>query len=251
LKDNPNVLYGVLRSHKVFEDLGTFTLPRALREIRRIQLRKEQGQAKKTSDRESEDAGAEKARLLESEGVDQLSLSGAQDIEIGPIVFDAGGQFETEEPSPLPNSPPTERSNSLEQAIQSQSSSTPLSEKARGKLPERAASLGLNAAMNESLERIAQAGIGRNGFVPTQEWVTSWQQGLPLDTVLLTIAELLPKVQQLQSNSIGGNATTSILNFLKTANISQVLPPAPPITARRFQVRSALVQPRASLRCAL
>lgn len=180
LKENPNVLYGVLRSHKVFEDLGTFTLPGALREIRRIQLRKEQqGQAKKNEPRDREDVGAEKARLLESEGVESLSLSDNRDLEMGPIDLSSSGtRFEGEEGS-LPNSPPNELSDSGDTVTgggaisQSQSSSQPLSEKARGKLPERSHSV--DSVRNENLERFAQAGIGRNGFVPTQEWVSGEQ----------------------------------------------------------------------------
>ena len=47
------------------------------------------------------------------------------------------------------------------------------SEKARGKMKERSP----EDEMDESLERIAAAGVGRNGFVPTQDWVASWQTG--------------------------------------------------------------------------
>jgi len=46
------------------------------------------------------------------------------------------------------------------------------SEKAKGKMKERRSS-----SNSSSLERIAAQGVGRNGFMPTQEWVTSWQQG--------------------------------------------------------------------------
>jgi hypothetical protein len=68
-----------------------------------------------------------------------------------------------------------------------------ISEKARGKMKERRS---LSLDTTSSLDRIAAAGVGRNGFVPTQEWVcslsilvssfladnslakvTSWQQG--------------------------------------------------------------------------
>lgn len=43
------------------------------------------------------------------------------------------------------------------------------SEKARGKMKERRS---LSLETNGSLDRIAAAGVGRNGFVPTQEWVS-------------------------------------------------------------------------------
>ena len=63
--------------------------------------------------------------------------------------------------------------------------SKPMSEKARGKM--RATSIssipsvqGVNVdtdVADEELMRIALAGVGPNGYVPTQEWVSSWQKG--------------------------------------------------------------------------
>src|SRR5258708_37354317 len=35
--DNPNLIHALVRAHRTFEDLGTFTLARGLRDVRRIQ----------------------------------------------------------------------------------------------------------------------------------------------------------------------------------------------------------------------
>jgi len=35
--DNPNLIYALLRAHRTFEDLGTFTLARGLRDVRSMQ----------------------------------------------------------------------------------------------------------------------------------------------------------------------------------------------------------------------
>ena len=43
------------------------------------------------------------------------------------------------------------------------------SEKARGKMR---AGRSMSDDMTGSLERLAASGVGRNGFVPTQEWVS-------------------------------------------------------------------------------
>jgi hypothetical protein len=57
----------------------------------------------------------------------------------------------------------------------------PISEKARGKM--RATSVSSIPGPVDSLEndeelmKVAEAGVGPNGYVPTQEWVTSWQKG--------------------------------------------------------------------------
>ncbi|KAG6376070.1 high-temperature-induced dauer-formation protein-domain-containing protein [Boletus reticuloceps] len=42
LSDNPNLLYGILTAHKTFQELGTFTLAQGLREIKRVELAREE-----------------------------------------------------------------------------------------------------------------------------------------------------------------------------------------------------------------
>ena len=173
LADNPNLIYGVLRAHKTFEDLGTFTLARGLREIRRVHLTKEEqarkgdakGKGKALGDLESgEEPATEKARLLEREASSRRESS---EHSLDPLSSSRDQlQRETslDDEAPRPLISPT-------------TGSVPedaLSEKARGKLRERSS---MSVEMTRSLERIALAGIGRNRFVPTQEWITSWQQG--------------------------------------------------------------------------
>ena len=58
-----------------------------------------------------------------------------------------------------------------------------LSEKARGKLravesnQDRAEGEGMVDVEDEELMKVASAGVGPGGYVPTQEWVSSWQKG--------------------------------------------------------------------------
>ena len=189
-----------------------------------------------------EEPATEKARLLESE---------------------ASSRRESSEHNPDPRSPPRDslqRGSSLDDEIPRSLVSPAVgsspegvrSEKARGKLREG------SVEITRSLERIALAGIGRNRFVPTQEWVSSWQQGyvsyvlhvrrqffrssdgcefrLPLDPVMLVISELLPKVHDLQVSLNKVNTTPAIIDFLASANLSHALPRSPSITPRRFVV---------------
>ena len=161
---NPNLIYGILQAHRTFEELGTFTLARGLREIQRVQSAKE-GQVNKAEgnpkgkDRsvsgEESDPGAEKARLLESEGVTSAAPDTAQSQ---PRL--SGGSEE---------GPIEEDTDSLAESQPEGSTATSVSEKARGKMKEK---LSMSLDMNHSLERIAAAGVGRNGFIPTQEWVS-------------------------------------------------------------------------------
>lgn len=111
----------------------------------------------------------------------------------------------------------------------------PMSEKARGKMravePAESAPVGDD---DDELMQLAQAGVGPSGYVPTQEWVSSWQKGLPLDPVLVAISELLPKIQDSQPPRAGG-PSSKVFNLLKGADLGDALPPAPPILPRKFQ----------------
>jgi hypothetical protein len=51
----------------------------------------------------------------------------------------------------------------------------PLSDKAKGK--RRMSSGTMAGEGNEELHQLAMQGIGPNGYVPTAEWVASWQKG--------------------------------------------------------------------------
>jgi High-temperature-induced dauer-formation protein len=158
LSDNPNLIYGILTVHKTFEDLGTFTLSRGLREIKRVQQAKEE-LARKTEGKsrdksltdetgEQEEPSDEKARLLESEHGGENDLATLEEGTRRPDNLDG-----TRNPN---------------LSISEELSAEPTSEKARGK---RRAQRSMSMDATGSLERIAAAGVGKNGFVPTQEWV--------------------------------------------------------------------------------
>ena len=173
LADNPNLIYGLLRAHKTFEDLGTFTLARGLREIRRVQLAKEEqarkgdtkGKGKALEDLESgEEPSTEKARLLEREASSRRESSEHSLDQLASSKDQLQEETSLEDETPRPLVSPT--MGSIPEDA--------LSEKAKGKLRERSS---MSVEMTRSLERVALAGIGRGRFVPTQEWVTSWQQG--------------------------------------------------------------------------
>ena len=171
LSDNPNLIYGILTAHKTFEDLGTFTLSRGLREIRRVQLAKEElarnndgklkdkGPADETGE---EEPLAEKAKLLESEQRGENDLATLEEGTRQPETRDGARGPEENSPTQPLVSPTSEELPSLA------GSASTVSEKAKGK---RKAPRSMSMDTTGSLERIAAAGVGKNGFVPTQEWV--------------------------------------------------------------------------------
>lgn len=186
LSENPNLVYEIIRAHKTFEDLGTFTLARGLREIRRVQEAKERAQSaggpdkkgQATMDR-AEKPQEEKARLLRREADGSVDLEAgirsAESLHEAPTRSTSEDDTATISPlmSPTSGDPP-----SLDRP-----SSRP-SEKARGKMR---AGRSLSDEMTGSLERIALAGIGRNGFVPTQEWVSV------ISTELIVVLMTVPR----------------------------------------------------------
>ena len=130
---------------------------------------------KRVEDGDQEAPEHEKARLLSTENREAIGLSTEPDLEARmprdrprPAAADStarSSQVEGEQDEL--DQPPMSASTS--EAAQARS------EKARGKMRERQRSDSIE--MSGSLERIAAAGVGRNGFVPTQDWMTSWQQG--------------------------------------------------------------------------
>jgi hypothetical protein len=179
--DNPNLLYSLLRAHVVFEDLGTLTLSRGLRDIKRREEEEKDGSPKVTGKRMSRDrdpqaeqAHEEKARLLAAEGRSPPSseVLAQESANSGPLtntlLENSLENLSIASPPPTGTSSWTERG-----AAGTSSMATELSEKARGKMRQT------NETDTTSVvERAAAIAAGRNGFVPTQEWVTSWQQGL-------------------------------------------------------------------------
>ena len=160
--ENPNITYGILQSRKTFEDLGTFTLTRGLREVKRAQQAKEASQQANPNSKgkvsvdevEMADAGAEKARLLENEGASHGNDSTDRERE------DSGhaslGEDVLTRPLMSPNA-----------ELPYSTVDSPISEKARGKMRERRS---LSVDTINSLDHTS-LGIGKSGFVPTQEWV--------------------------------------------------------------------------------
>ena len=112
-----------------------------------------------------EEPHEEKARLLRRETNGSVDLeAGVQSVESLP---EAQSRSVSEDTTTSPLMSPT----SAESPGIIRPSARP-SEKARGKM-RAGRSMSMSNEMTGSLERIAAAGIGRNGFVPTQEWVCS------------------------------------------------------------------------------
>ncbi|KAM6500834.1 High-temperature-induced dauer-formation domain containing protein [Amanita muscaria] len=222
--NNSNLLCCILSSSKVFEDLGTFTLSKGLGEISRVQDPATRLESHATI---SGDRSGEKGFSIE-EGIGSTATPTRQiDVTLPP-------QFEThdDQEGTVPRIATSSVGMDSESNLPSATSG-----KAKGKMKERRSS---SLDVNSISERLAGAGISRNGFTPTQEWVASWQERLPLDVVMLVISELLPKIQQLQASQ-KANPASAIKDLLSTNDLSHVLPQAPTISPRRFMWSDASI----------
>ena len=167
--DNPNLIYALLRAHRTFEDLGTFTLARGLRDVRRIEEQSNAHDTKgksRAAEEEYDQPHQEKQRLLEREnalGISSRDQSDDNLTEVRVIPREQEPEGHAEE---VPLTQPL-MSPSIEQAMFS-GLPTAVSEKARGKMPERRST---SLDTDSSLDRTTATAVGWNGFVPTQEWV--------------------------------------------------------------------------------
>ncbi|EST08284.2 Hid-1 [Kalmanozyma brasiliensis GHG001] len=90
----------------------------------------------------------------------------------------------------------------------------------------------------EVVEEAAAQYIGKHGFRPTQAWVESWHQGLPLAAPRLVIDQLLPEIERIAAGGAvragangsnveitGGDTDARVLAFLREQPMSEYLPP--------------------------
>ena len=205
IEDNPNLIYAVLRSHQDFQALATFTLVSGLREIQRRKAMRASGEcgpllpddANSTSVKTKKsdeirisrtnselDMVAEKAALLGREGDEDEPTSPMEERRPSfPINTPQVAQ-------PL-TSPGTDHDQTDPLSLTSPAETPELhhnpaimSEKARGKMRATESVTSLSSPTSEfpdipdeELLKVAAAGVGPNGYVPTQEWVSSWQKG--------------------------------------------------------------------------
>ena len=213
---NPNLVYALVRNHRQVERLANFTLRRGIADMRRARKR---------------------AGVVESSLGSLPSESVGEKTDSHEVLDDTLPSGETDE--------------NVDAAAEA-----PSSEKARGKMRRTSVSsegtrgVGaggsteyvedeedrLVAGFNEEELWYAASTIGRSGFVPTQAWVTSWQKGLPLDTLQVMLLELVPRVQELCSSiSSKSDADDRVLAFLREQSLVDVLPTPEPIQPRPFR----------------
>lgn len=119
---------------------------------------------------------AEKTALLSGQDVDDVAQEGPQT----PTNEHGHSTLALTSPGDATTTNPLDTATTSPPAF---SPTKPMSEKARGKMraTESTTSIpminGESEEPDEELLKVAQAGVGPNGYVPTQEWISSWQKG--------------------------------------------------------------------------
>ncbi|ELU13895.1 hypothetical protein CAPTEDRAFT_157409 [Capitella teleta] len=75
------------------------------------------------------------------------------------------------------------------------------------------------------------------GFVPSPEWVSSWKQKLPLQTIMRLLQVLVPQVEKICIDK-GLTDESEILKFLQHGTLVGLLPVPHPILIRKYQANS-------------
>ncbi|BFZ59977.1 hypothetical protein YB2330_000999 [Saitoella coloradoensis] len=196
--ENPDLVYAILRAHRRFESLADFNLEKGLEDIQRIKQKKDE--AKKAAEERGEVKPMTQRPVLSPRSTDATFAIGEDDEDEkksrSNSIADA---------SRIPLTSPSERDSSIG-SIDWNLQSPPLrvmSEKARGKLPEGVTTprRGSNASLASGMFNFASSfAIGKTNFTPTQAWLDSWLPLLPLQTIMTTIEELRPQVEEIMAN---------------------------------------------------
>ncbi|CAG8581716.1 6258_t:CDS:10 [Paraglomus occultum] len=260
--DNPNLVYAMVRNHRKFEDFSKFTLSKGLSDIKKLQLAREERrrQIQPTTPK----SPTSPKRPASTSASHRNKISSQEEIT-----------EQTELLHPERNSDDTERKVSETGDV----NEGEMSEKARGKLPEGASPPERGQTGERSTERetvaendkknlekdekterkmeridgkvegrtdkkadlvITPFAVGKSGFIPTEDWVSSWHSNLPIGNILILLTDLVPKVQQycLTKSLI---SDYEVLDFLRKITLVGILPPPQPIYTRRFQWTEASV----------
>lgn len=169
LSDNSNLTYAIIRAHKRFEELSTFTLSSAVAEARKSRA-------------------------------DRRAASSSSTTTTTAVTTASNGD-------------PSEKARGKMRASSSTASIPTLSQTEEDESEPR-----------EMVERRDEAPfVGKHGFVPTEAWVSSWRSGLPLDSIMILLAELRPRIFDIGSDSPHESPGRAI-DFLKSASLAGLLP---------------------------
>ncbi|KAL2916809.1 hypothetical protein HK105_203588 [Polyrhizophydium stewartii] len=222
---NAQLIYSIVRHKERIVQLSSLTLEKAIAEVER--MRTLDAQRRAGLSRAGSTASAAPAESAKDSAVPPWRES--RDKQSAPAESEQAG----DQPAP-----------------------TALSEKARGKLPERESEslrssgvqsttpgAGLVASPDAKIAEAADVASpnatapaefqSKSGFRPTEEWFNFWRSQLQLFVILQLVDYLGPRIEQFCIEN-GLNDDRRVVEFLSKETVVGVLPQPHPIVMRRF-----------------
>ncbi|CZT05970.1 related to proteins containing regions of low-complexity [Rhynchosporium agropyri] len=234
---NPNFVFAVLRNHKRFEALRTFTLESGQEEIERRNRRNKERQIDPNDLSESRRGSVESLR---SPSINQPRAPTLSDVpEDGTFaVGDDEDDDDTDDdhrPTPAASTPTDQPSRAssvssgVDDAVPTQLRG--MSEKARGKMPAGMPTFS-RANSTTSLNSYSNTPFSMQGaFEPTPDWIESWLPELPLHTILTLNDQLAPLLPTQRSST--DTPSTPVIRTIQTTKIAGIDPS--PIRIQYFE----------------
>lgn len=218
--ENPNLVYSIVLHHNYFEKLDQITFEGAVAELERVRQLRESKEVERTEQIAEAAAVEDSNNDKYTENHDSEQPENTQSSEIENKTDDANA----DEDKPKPT-----------YASVAASASSNDHEETKKKKPEP---IQLPIRHDSSDSHVRPS---RNGFIPTEAWLSYWKSSIPLGTILAMLKHLVPQVEE---KCAEGNNTTleELMVFLKTVQLDNVLPEeSKSIFIRKFQWGEALV----------
>ncbi|XP_078692623.1 protein HID1-like isoform X3 [Branchiostoma floridae x Branchiostoma belcheri] len=237
---NANLVYTIIRKRNVFHQLANLPTDRA--SIEKAVSRKRKGSeasqrsvpnSPTVADPPSMEGsfpakeaqpGTLKATLAEMPGIDRLT----EKMEASSLAEQAA-EGEADTPGAAGPSP-SDTESSVEDSKPAASTPVPQS--------PTSSTASIQPDLRGAVKRTASMSSREGGeWRPTSEWVQSWKQKLPLQTIMRLLQVLVPQVEKICIDK-GLTDESEILKFLQHGTLVGLLPVPHPILIRKYQANS-------------
>ncbi|GAA5883269.1 hypothetical protein JCM3774_001791 [Rhodotorula dairenensis] len=222
LDRNPHLFYALAVALPRFDLLANFTLALGIAEARRLRAaRRERLRPIREGPEEERSASVASRRSSHDDGPSEKALGKRRASSVS-----LGGLSLTDD---------RDRDRDRDRDHENESAGPSLGRS------ESSASLGGASMLSADQHDSTNGGegrpfVGRNGFTPTEGWVASWREGLPLDTVLVLLSEVRHRLVELDASFPAPRPSADVISSLRkvlaSPEVQSILPPKPDVPTR-------------------